>query len=1051
MKGAIAWMAKRHVAANLLMLIFVVGGIIKGFSVKQEVFPEISLDRVQVAVEYPGAAPEEIEEGIILKVEESISGIDGIREITASASEGRATITAELAKGTNADQVLQDVRSEVDRITTFPEDAEKAVTSKVLTLSEVITIAIHGEVSEKVLREQAEMIREELLRLPGLTQVKLAGVRDHEISIDIPEENLRKYGLTTDRVAAIVNQASRDLPGGKLKTKGGEILIRTKERKYVAREYAAITVLTKEDGTRVALGDIATIRDTFADTDLSTRYKGKPAALVKVYRTGDQKPIQLARTVLEYAKKKRAVLPEVLGLDTLNDTSEIFASRMNLLFDNAKIGLVLVVIVLGLFLEARLSFWVMLGLPISFMGGLFFLPFFDTSINMASLFAFILVLGIVVDDAIVVGENIYEYRQKGLPYMEAAIKGAREMAAPVTFSILTTVAAFTPLAFLPGTMGKFMRDVPIVVISILMVSLIESLFVLPAHLSNGKKPKEAKGPLKWLEGLRSAIGNRLDAFARGPYRRFLDRCVRYRYATTATGIALLMLAVGIVGGGVVKFNFMPEVEGDQILVKLRMPPGTPVSVTERLQERIVATGLDTITEMNAEQNDAPTLLRNLYSIVGGAVTDGGPGAVEGSESGSHMADVALILIPSEMRTTTSADVRERWREKVGEIPGADSLIFETNLVKMGADIDVEVSHRDFRVLEEVTERLKKTVAAYPGVRDLQDTLIAGKRELKLELLPEARTLGITETELARQVRGAFYGSEALRLQIGRNEVKVMVRYPEEERRNLADLENLRIRLANGGDLPLSAAAKITESRGYSTIHRTDQKRVANITASVDSVSANAGEIIDALKADVFPGILEDYQGLQLGFGGEEGERADVGASMREGFLMALLVIFMLLAIPFNSYFQPILIMIAIPFGVVGAIFGHLVMGYDLSMLSLFGVVALSGVVVNDSLLIIDRINENRKEGMDPVEAVLGAGQRRLRPILLTSLTTFFGLVPMILETSVQAQFLIPMAISLAFGILFATGITLVLIPALYLVLEDVLGLFGKTATAEVVE
>lgn len=1048
MKSAVAWMARRHVAANLLMLVFIAGGLIKGLGVKQEIFPEISLDRIQVQVVYQGAAPEEIEEGILLKIEENLSGIDGIDDIRSSASEGLAVVTAELRTGADADQVLNEVKSEVDRITTFPAEAEKPVITKMLNLSEVISLVIWGDVSERTLREQAERMREELLGFPEITQLELHGLRDYEIAIEISEENLRRYGLTLDQVAAGVAAASRDLPGGKLRTEGGEILLRTKEKKYQAGEYAAIRILALPDGRILRLGELAEIREGFAETDVAARYNGKPAAMIKVFRSGDQKPLEIAERVLAYAAEQNHFLPQGLRVDAWNDTSELFASRMDLLFRNAKLGLVLVLCVLGIFLHFRLAFWVMLGIPISFLGGLSVLPFFGTSINMVSLFAFILVLGIVVDDAIVVGENVYEKRQQGMAPLKAAIQGAIEMGVPVTFSVLTTVAAFLPLAFISGTMGKFMRDVPIVVIAILLVSLVESLFVLPAHLASIRKI-----PSGTQAGNAGQFFSRsLERFSVGPFARLLDLTARYRYTTAAGGLAFLLLTLGLVGGGVVKFQFMPEVEGDQVRVSLRMPPGTSAALTQSVQDRIVSMGLETVAEMDLQETVAPSLMRSLYAQVGASMAAMGPANDGQTQGGGHIAEVVLSLVPGEERAIRSEAVRDLWRQKVGEIPGVESLTFETNLIRMGAQIDVEATHSDFGVLEAVAARLKEAIGTYPGVRDLEDSLEAGARELKLHLKDSARTLGLTETDLARQVRAAFYGAEALRLQIGRNEVKVMVRYPQAERRLLRNLEAFRIRTAEGGELPLAMAAEIVESRGYSRIARNNQKRVVHVTASVDSTRANAGELLSALEKDVFPGLLQDYQGLHLSFGGEDKEKTKVAGSMEEGFLLALVAIYVLLAIPLNSYGQPFLIMLSIPFGVVGAVLGHLLMGYPLTMLSMFGIVALSGVVVNNALLLIDRINGNRREGLNPKDAVLEAGQRRLRPILLTSLTTFCGLMPMILETSAQARFLIPMAISLGFGILFTTLIILVQIPAFYLILEDVKGwgvklgrLFGREA------
>ncbi|PLX85496.1 MAG: AcrB/AcrD/AcrF family protein [Desulfuromonas sp.] len=1044
MKGAVRWMTTNHVAANLLMLVLIIGGLLQGPSVTQEVFPEVSLDRIQVSVAYPGAGPEEVEDGILLVVEDSLTGVDGIKEITATAAEGFGTVTAEILTGEDPDRVLQDIKSEVDRITTFPEDAEKAVISKMLNRREVISVVVYGDAPERSIREQAEGIRDELLALSGITQVDLGGVRPYEISIEIPEDNLRRYNLTLDQAAAAVRRASLDLPGGTIKTAGGQILLRTKERRYWGPEYADITVVSAEDGTRVRLGDIGQVKDTFRDTDEFARFDGKPAAMVKVFRVGEQKPIEISETVRDYVEQKRLSLPTSLQLATWNDTSELFASRMNLLTKNAAIGLSLVLIVLGLFLEIRLALWVMLGIPISFFGTLLLMPLLGVSINMISLFAFILALGILVDDAIVVGENIYEQRQRGKPYVRAALDGALEVAVPVTFSILTTVTAFLPLVFVTGMMGKFIKVIPLVVITLLLVSLVESLLVLPAHLALGG-PREAPGGLLGvIDRNRRRFGNGMDRFIAGPYRRLLELNLRLRYASVAVGLAALMLTLGVVRGGVVKFTFMPEVDGDIITASLQMPQGTPVEETDRIQRFIVAKAREVIAEYDRERPAGDSVLRSIYAVSGSTIAGGGPGGGQ-SDSGSHLGDIALLLAKSEERGIPATEIAGRWRKAVGEIPGTESFALSSNLVHMGANIDVRLAHEDFATLDRASNRIREALAAYPGVSGIQDTYARGKREVKLRLTPEARTLGITEEDLGRQVRGAFYGAEALRLQRGRNEVKVMVRYPEEERESLFALERMRIRTPAGGEVPLGRAASVEEGQGFSEVHRSDRKRVINVTASVDSKTANAGEILNDLKAGLLPELAADYPGLSFDLEGEEKERRDSMGSMANGFKLALVAIFALLAIPFRSYTQPLLIMAAIPFGMIGAVLGHIIMGFNLSILSMFGIVALSGVVVNDSLLLIDQANRNRRAGPGSHQALLDAGQRRFRPILLTSLTTFFGLAPMILETSVQAQFLIPMAISLGFGILFATGITLLLVPALYLVLEDVRGLFGLKA------
>ena len=1039
--SAIAWMTRNNVAANLLMLVLVVGGLIKGRTLKQEVFPEVSLDRIQVSVAYPGAGPEEVEEGILLQVEENLTGVDGIKELRSRAAEGFGTVTAELVPGEDPDRLLQEIKSEVDRIVTFPQDAEKPVISKLLNRREVISLVVYGALSEHSLREQAEMIRDELLGLSGITQVDLSGVRPYEIAVEVSEENLRRYNLTLDQVAARLRRASLDLPGGTVKTEAGQILLRTKERRYFAPEYADTVVLVQADGSQLRLGEIATVRETFRETDEFARFDGQSAAMVRIYRVGEQKPTEIARTVRDYVAAKQQSLPASVQLATWNDTSENLQSRMNLLSKNAGFGLALVLIVLGLFLEIRLALWVMLGIPISFFGALLVLPLLGVSINMISLFAFILALGILVDDAIVVGENVYEQRLLGKPYLQAAIDGTREVGLPVIFSVLTTVAAFMPLIFVDGMMGKFIKTIPLVVISLLLISLIESLFVLPAHLAMGRRRSLGGGVIGTLDRIRQQFGRQLDRLIAGPYRRTLALALEHRYTTLALSLAVLLLTVGIVRGGLIKFVFMPEVDGDVITASLQMPPGTSAEQTGRVQQRIVEAAMATVAEYDAGNPAGGSILRNIYAVVGSTLAGGGPGG-GATASGAHLSDIALFLTPSEQRGIASTDIQNSWRQKLGELPGIESLVFKSNLVRMGANIDVQLAHADFAVLEAAAARLRLALAAYPGVGDIEDNFARGQQEIKLRLKPEARTLGVTEEDLGRQVRGAFFGAEALRLQRGRNEVRVMVRYPESDRRSLSDLENLRVRTANGGEIPLARAAWIEPGSGFAEINRTARKRVINVTASVDSRQANAGEILLDLKGGLLTELAADYPGLSFNLEGEEKERRDSLGSMKEGFLLALVGIYALLAIPFRSYSQPLLIMAAIPFGVVGAVLGHLLMGYNLSILSIFGIVALSGVVVNDALLLIDRINGGRREGTPMFEAVMAAGQRRFRPILLTSLTTFFGLAPMILETSVQARFLIPMAISLGFGILFATAITLVLVPTLYLILEDLRALSG---------
>ncbi len=617
MNGAIRWMARNHVAANLLMLVFIVGGIILGFSVKQEVFPEVTLDKIQVSVSYPGAGPEEVEEGVILKIEENLTGVDGIKQLKAQAAEGSGTVTAELYPEVDANQVLADIKTEVDRITTFPQDAEEPVIAKLLNRREVISVVLYGDLTERSLREQAERVRDDLLAKEQITQVDLTGVRDYEISVEIPEENLRRYKLTLEQVAGRISQASLDLPGGTIKTAGGDILIRTKERRYTGRGYEEIVILNKADGSELRLGDIARVRDSFAETDTSARFDGKPAAMVKVYRVGNQKPNEISQLVLDYVAERRLELPESVGIARWNDTTELFKSRRDLLFKNAKYGLVVVFLILGLFLEIRLALWVMLGIPISFFGALLFMPAVDVSINMISMFAFIMALGIVVDDAIVVGENIYEHRQLDKPYPQAAEEGSIEVGRPVVFSILTTVAAFSPLLFTGGMLGKFISVIPKIVIIILLVSLVESLFVLPAHLSFGRRRNLDRGLLGRIDRTRRWFGAQLDRLIAGPYRRLLSFCLHYRYATLAGGLTMLLLGVGLVSSGILKFTFMPEVDGDVVLVDLKLPPGTPAAQTDLVVQRIMQAGEQTVAEFDERREPGDSVLRHVYAIVGG--------------------------------------------------------------------------------------------------------------------------------------------------------------------------------------------------------------------------------------------------------------------------------------------------------------------------------------------------------------------------------------------------------------------------------------------------
>lgn len=1039
-RGVIAWAAKNSVAANVLMLILIVGGIVTLASgIKQEVFPEVELDVVSISVIYPGASPAEVEQAVVLAVEEAVRGIDGVKKVTSSAMEGQASTLVELLLNTDKDRALNDVKSAIDRITSFPEDAERPTVSLLSNRQQVISIVLYGDVDESTLRAVAENSRRTLLQDARITYVELSGIRPLEISIEVPQAELRKHGLTIDEVAARVRAASVELPGGGVKTTAGEVLLRTTERRDRGNEFGNIVLLSQPDGSQVRVRDVATVRDGFQEIDKEATYNGKPAVMINVFRVGSETPLTVSAAAKEYVVELQKTLPEGLYAANWFDTAEMYEGRLSLLLRNARIGLLLVLLTLALFLEARLAFWVTLGIPISFAGSLLFFPVTDVSINMISLFAFIITLGMVVDDAIVVGEAIYKQRMDGKGRLEAAIGGAKEVAQPVIFAILTSCVAFAPMLMVPGPMGKFFRVVPIVVIAVLMISLIESLLILPAHLSHPMPwwVRIVLSPYLWaMRGLAKLdMAHRLQHHIQHTYIPILNKALRWRYFTIAAGVALLVGTLGYVAGRI-PFTFLPKVEGDLITAHLKMPVGTPVSETERIADGIAAVA-QSIVDGEDAKSDGPTMSRGLYEEVGAmSALESGP---EGSMSteGSHYATVMMYLIDAGDRELTTQKFVQRWRDEIGEIPGADSLTFSFEVgVEPGKPIEVQLIHDDVPTLEAAAERLATEISAYSGLRDIDSGVTKGKDQLDFRLTAAALAQGMTEFELARQVRAAFFGAEAVRQQRGRDEVRVYVRLPLDERQSLYNVEELIVRTPLGGEMPLSQAAVVTRGQAYTIIKRTDGRRNISVTADVADEDANANDINAQIIQRELPQLLADFPGLTYSLGGEQERQAETMGALGLGFILALIVMFSMLAVVFRSYAQPILVMSAIPFGMVGAVWGHVVMGFSLSLMSMMGLVALSGVVVNDSLILIVSINRFREEGMSTWEAVVAGGARRFRPILLTSLTTFFGLAPMILETSVQARFLVPMAVSLGFGVLAATLIMLLIVPCAYIILED---------------
>jgi multidrug efflux pump subunit AcrB len=1047
-KSIIAWFADNGVAANLIMFLIIAGGVVTLFGIKQEVFPEFSADVISVRVLYPGAAPEEVEEGVVVRIEEAIQDLEGIDKISSTAAENMGTVLVELIQGINTQKMLNDVKARVDAIDTFPVDSEEPVIEEAMIRRQVLEIAVSGDADERALKVLGERIREDLVAQPGITQAELAAVRPYEISIEVSEEALRQYGLTFEQVARAIRQSSLDLPGGKIKTEGGEILLRTKAQAYRGREFEELPLLTLADGTRLAVGDVATVVDGFADTERWSRFNGKPAVLIQVFRVGSEGALEVAGVVQDYLETARDTVPEGIELTVWQDQTRILKSRLDLLLKNGRNGFILVVLVLALFLKLRLAGWVSLGIPISFLGAIALMPTLDVSVNLISLFAFIVVLGIVVDDAIIVGENIYSHYQGGKEGLAAAVEGAQEVVTPVVFAVLTGVAAFAPLLAVTGNIGKIMRVIPLIVIPTLLFSLVESLLVLPNHLSHLRHDQDhvarTRIGLLWMR-IQEAFSDGLQVVIERSYRPSLSRAIEWRYLTLAAMLALLIITFGVVRGGWIKFNFMPVIEADNSASYLTMPQGTPASVTARMVHHIESAALELAADLERDYGGQP--IRRVMTTIGDQPfrTAAGPAALNvGADfSATHLGEVNLELAPSEERDITSTEVADRWREKVGAIPDAVELTFTSSLFSSGEAINVELSGPQVDRLREFATRLKEELRTYPGVRDITDSFRAGKQELELVITPEAEAAGLTQADLARQVRQAFYGEEVQRIQRGRDDVKVMVRYPESQRLSLGDVEDLRIRTPSGTEVPFTTAADASLSRGPATIRRTNRRRVVNVTADVNQAVGNANDIIADMESEVLPRLLADYPEIRYSLEGEQQQQRETLTGLARGFVIALLVIYALLAIPFKSYFQPLIVMSAIPFGLIGAVWGHLVLGLDLAILSMFGIVALTGVVVNDSLVMVDFINRSFRKGVPLAEAIRTAGTSRFRPILLTSLTTFAGLTPLLLERSMQARFLIPMAVSLAFGVLFATFITLILVPSLYAIQEDIRGASGR--------
>ncbi len=1058
MTGPIAWFARNPVAANLLMAIMIAGGLLATPLLRQEMFPDIDLDVVTIAVPYPGASPVEVESGVCVPVEEALQGLAGVKRIRSNAAESIAMISVELMSGEDVARRLADIRARVDSIATFPEEAERPIVSQAEMPRQVLSVAVYGDAGERALKEAAQRVREDLSALPEISEVSIAAVRPYEIAIEVSERSLEQHGLTFDQVAAAVRRGSLDLPAGVVRAEAGEILLRAQGKAADGAAFAGLPVLTRLDGTRLTLGDVANVVDGFAESDQRASFDGKPAALVQVSRVGDQRVIDVAQAARAYVARVQPTLPAGVQMVIWQDMSSILSERLGSMKSNAWQGAAMVLVVLALFLRFRLAFWVAWGVPTALLATFAVLPFLGVSINWISLMGLVLVLGILVDDAIVVAENTHVEQRKTGSKLEGAIRGAQGLSMPVIFGVLTTVVAFIPMLAVPGSMGKLVRGLPIIVIVSLMFSLIESLLVLPAHLAHGGAVDAAprgEASRRW-RALQDRVSGGFDRWVERSFRPFITRALEWRYFAIACGVSSLLVTGALVAGGWLRFTFQEPVDGDVIIADLTMEPGTPPQVTAAAIRAIEAAARKVQREADATRDLAHgSIFSHTLSTVGeqpfrnfqSQLPSGGSSA----GSGGHLGELQVEMIPADYRDFSTSEMQRRWRAALPPISGIAELAFQNTMVNSGKPIELELRGNDLTQLRDAAAFLKGEIAGYPGVFDVADSFRAGKQELGFKARPSAESLGISLADVARQVRQAFWGEEVQRVQRGRDEVKVVVRYPAAQRRSLGDLEALRIRSAEGVAVPFASVAEASLGTGFSAIQRVDRARVVSVSADVDVALGNANVILADLRQTALPQLAERFPGVSFAFAGQQAEQRDFLDAMIRGQLFALLAIFALIAVPLRSYTQPIIIMSIIPFAVVGAAIGHLLLGYDLSMYSVIGLVALSGIVVNSSLVLVDQVNNLCASGMRLADAAREAAISRIRPIFLTEITTFVGLIPMMFDTAMAARMTIPLAITLAFGVLFAAVITLVLLPCMYLALEDVTLLVqGKkrTRTAE---
>jgi multidrug efflux pump subunit AcrB len=1023
----IAWFARNSVAANLLMVTILMGGMIAlSNGVRLEIFPPSDPDTIQVQVPLRSATPEDVELGVAVRIEEAVKDLVGIDRILSVSREGSTNVQIEIDKGYDPRQLLDDIKGRVDAINTFPAETEKPVISLRQRRFGVIDVVVAGDYSEVEIRTFAEQVRDEILRIDGITQADLDSVRNYEIAIEASPDRLREFNVTLADIGRAIRESSVDLSAGNVRTDGGDVLIRSKGQAYRRADFDAIVVKTNPDGSIVRVSDIASVVDGFVEDAMRTRFNGQHAAFIKVSRVGSQNAIEIASAVREYIDSRQATLPVGLELSFWDDDSARLKDRLGIMTKSAIQGSVLVILLLSLFLRPAVGMWVFLGIPISFFGAFIVMSLLDVSLNLMSAFGFILVLGIVVDDAIVTGENIYARMREGNKGLSAAIVGTKEVAIPVTFGILTTIAAFGPLAFIEGRMGDVFSQIPLVVIPVLLFSLVESKLILPAHLKHielHEHDQKASGFQAW----QTRFADGFEEFILRYYKPMLKSAIAHRYATAAAFVGVLIVLVTLIFSGWMRFTPFPQIEGETATARLTMPAGTPFDVTDRHAEKIFLAARE-LQKKYTDETTGQSMVTNILTNV---------------SAGS--ARVQIETVPRQDRSiefSTNA-LGNEWRSLIGRVPGAESLSFRSSFFRAGDPVDVQFAGNSLETLNIVGEQLKEHLATYPGVFEIADSLSNGKEELQIELSPQGHLLGLTRSEIVSQVGQAFKGLQAQRIQRGRDDVRVLVRFPLGERSTISSLNEMLISTPTGNKIPLANIAVITPGRGPAEIRRIDGYRVLNVTADVDKENTNTTVLMGSIGA-FLDDLLGKYPSVSYSFEGEQRRQAETFGSLQLGIMVVMFVIYCLLALPLKSYTQPIVIMSVIPFGIIGAVIGHWLMGYSLSMLSMLGLMALTGVAINDSLVLVDYVNQRHRSAGDKLlKAVQRAGVVRFRPVLLTSLTTFFGLLPLLMEKSSSAQFLAPMAISLGFGILFATMITLILIPVNIIIADDIRYFFAR--------